>query len=279
MQSSFEGKHYAVARGSMLGTGSKMMPPVQQKVAMFLVLLGLTISRPVTGQQESTALPSFDVAAVKPSSHPLTAEGYSFSDQKVVSPGRFRAVNSNLDELIRWAYDVEEYQISEPDWLKSNSVTFDIEAVAGTDTTAIQIRLMVRRLLSERFNVALHRERQKMEAYDLVVDKGGLKLQKAIVQTPRMISFGHGNIQTVGTSMARLAAGLFRELHRPVIDSTGLPDIYVVDLQYAPQDALEANSAPSLFTALREAGLLLRSVQAPIEIIKVDRASATPTPN
>jgi uncharacterized protein (TIGR03435 family) len=76
-----------------------------------------------------------------------------------------------------------------------------------------------------------------------------------------------------------LAAGLFRELHRPVIDSTGLPDIYVVDLQYAPQDALEANSAPSLFTALREAGLLLRSVQAPIEIIKVDRASATPTPN
>jgi uncharacterized protein (TIGR03435 family) len=76
-----------------------------------------------------------------------------------------------------------------------------------------------------------------------------------------------------------LAAGLSRELHRPVIDTTGPPGIYVVNLQYAPFDAFEANSAPSLFTALKEAGLLLRSTQAPIEIIKVDRANATPMPN
>ncbi len=122
-----------------------------KELPQFSGLLGLSISRPVAGQQESGGLPSFDVATVKPSSHPLTPEGYSFSDQKVVSPGRFRAVNSNLDELVRWAYDVEEYQISEPDWLKSNSVTFDIEAVAGSDATAMQIRLMLRRLLRERF--------------------------------------------------------------------------------------------------------------------------------
>jgi uncharacterized protein (TIGR03435 family) len=225
-----------------------------QKVAAILALLGLTISRPVTGQQESRDLPSFDVASVKPSSHPLTPEGYSFSDQKIVSPGRFRAVNSNLDELIRWAYDLEEYQISEPDWLKSNSVTFDIEAGAGSDTTAMQLRLMVRRLLRERFDVGLHSERREMAAYDLVLGKGGLKLQRAMVQTPRMISFGRGHITTAGTSMARLAAGLSRELHRPVIDTTGLPDIYVIDLQYAPPDTVEADSAPSLFTVLREAG-------------------------
>jgi uncharacterized protein (TIGR03435 family) len=251
----------------------------QQKVATILVLLGLTISRPVTGQQESSGLPSFDVATVKPSSHPLTPEGYSFSDQKVVSPGRFRAVNSNLDELIRWAYDVEEYQISEPDWLKSNSVTFDIEAVAGSDATAMQIRLMLRRLLRERFDVELHRERRKMPAYDLVLGKGGLKLQRSMVQTPKMINFEHGRIKTAGTSMARLSAGLSRELHRPVIDTTSLPNIYVIDLQFAPPDAVETDSAPSLFTALREAGLLLRPVKAPIEIIKVDRANANPTPN
>jgi uncharacterized protein (TIGR03435 family) len=218
----------------------------RQKVATILALLGLTISRPVIGQQESSG-PSFDVATVKTSSHPLTPEGYSFSDQKVVSPGRFRAVNSNLDELIRWAYDVEEYQISEPDWLKSNSVTFDIEAVAGSDATAMQIRLMLRRLLRERFGVELHREQRTMPAYDLVLDKGGLKLQRSSAQTPKMISWGHGHIKTAGTSIVRLAAGLSRELHRPVIDTTGLPNIYVVDLQYAPPDAVETDSAPSLF--------------------------------
>ncbi|HKD09811.1 MAG TPA: TIGR03435 family protein [Bryobacteraceae bacterium] len=246
---------------------------------MILALLGLTIGRPATAQQEPTEFPSFDVATVKPSSHPLTPEGYSFSDQRVVSPGRFRAVNSNLDELIRWAYDLEEYQISEPDWLKSNSVTFDILAGAGSDTTAMQIRLMVRRLLHERFDVELHRERRTMAAYDLVLSKGGLNLQRAPVQTPKMINFGQGHLKTAGTSMSRLAAGLSRELHRPVIDMTGLPNMYVIDLQYAPPDGVETDSDSSLFTALREAGLLLKPVKTSIEIIKVDRANASPTPN
>jgi len=250
-----------------------------QNPVMILALLGLTISRPATAQQKSAELPSFDVASVKPSSHPLTQEGYSLSDQKIVSPGRFRAINSNLDELIRWAYDLEEYQISEPDWLRSNSVTFDIVAGAGPDTTATQVRLMVRRLLHERFDVELHRERLTMAAYDLVLSKGGLKLQKALVQTPKMIDFGHGHIKTAGTSMRRLAAGLSRELHRPVIDMTGLPDMYVIDLQYSPPDALGTDSDSSLFTALREVGLLLRPVKASIEIIEVDRATANPTPN
>jgi uncharacterized protein (TIGR03435 family) len=243
------------------------------------VLLALAIAHPATGQEEPGDLPAFDVATVKPSSHPLTPEGYSFSDQKVVSPRRFRAVNSNLDELIRWAYSLEEYQISEPDWLKSPSVTFDIEAGSGSAATEMQIRLMVRRLLRERFDVEVHRERREMAAYDLLPDKGGLKLQRAAVQTPRMISFGRGHIKTPGTSMARLAAGLSRELHRPVIDLTGPPDIYEIDLQYAPPDDGDPGSAPSLFTALREIGLLLKSVQAQIEILRVDRANAKPTPN
>ncbi len=209
------------------------------KAAMILVLVEFTIIPPVHSQQSSSDLPSFDIAVVKPSSHPLTAEGYSFSDQKVVSPGRFRAVNSNLDELIRWAYDIEEYQLSEPGWLKSNDVTFDVEARASGETAEAQIRLMLRRLLSERFDMALHPEMREMAVYDLEVGKGGPKLQKATGQAPKIINFGHDHIKTAGTSMARLAAGLSRELRRPVIDKTGLHEIYVIDLQYAPPDALE----------------------------------------
>jgi uncharacterized protein (TIGR03435 family) len=70
---------------------------------------------------------------------------------KVEGPGRFRAVNANLDEFIRWAYDLKDYQVSEPDWMKSNAVTFDIEATAPSTTPAEQMRLMLRRLLAERF--------------------------------------------------------------------------------------------------------------------------------
>jgi len=125
----------------------------------------------------------------------------------------------------------------------------------------------------------LHRERRTMAAYDLVLSKGGLNLQRAPVQTPKMINFGQGHLKTAGTSMSRLAAGLSRELHRPVIDMTGLPNMYVIDLQYAPPDGVETDSDSSLFTALREAGLLLKPVKTSIEIIKVERANASPTPN
>ena len=64
-----------------------------------------------------------------------------------------------------------------------------------------------------------------------------------------------------------------------MIDETGLPEIYAIDLQYAPPDVLESTDAPSIFTALREAELILRPAEVAIEIFKVDRANAKPTAN
>jgi hypothetical protein len=42
-----------------------------------LMVIALAINRPAAGQS-SIELPSFDVAAVKAGSHPLTPEGYSY---------------------------------------------------------------------------------------------------------------------------------------------------------------------------------------------------------
>jgi uncharacterized protein (TIGR03435 family) len=52
----------------------------------------------------------------------------------IPSPGRLVAENSSLDELIRFAYDLKDYQVSGPVWLNDDSESFDILAKAAPDT-------------------------------------------------------------------------------------------------------------------------------------------------
>jgi uncharacterized protein (TIGR03435 family) len=81
------------------------------------------------------AAPSvFEVAAVKPTQHGRTTDGWSRSSVDIPSPGRFVAQSSSLSELIRFAYQVKEYQISGPIWLNDDSECFDIAAKAPPET-------------------------------------------------------------------------------------------------------------------------------------------------
>src|SRR6266567_2023191 len=102
--------------------------------------------------------PQFEVASVKLSQHGRNADGLSFSDVKIASPGRLLAINASLDECIRWAYQLKEYQVSGPNWLNSDAASYDIEAKAPPETPTQQIHLMFQALLAERLNLKVHRE-------------------------------------------------------------------------------------------------------------------------
>ena len=87
------------------------------------------------------ALPAFEVACVKPTAHGRNAEGVSISsDPETPSPGTFVVTNNSLDELIRWAFRVKEYQVSGPKWLNDDSVCFHIEAKVPPGTSRAQLR-------------------------------------------------------------------------------------------------------------------------------------------
>jgi uncharacterized protein (TIGR03435 family) len=86
-----------------------------------------------------------------------------------------------------------------------------------------------------------------------------------------------------GVTMAHLAAGLTeRRLDRDVIDATGLPGSFDVDLDYLSfgkppsyryilSEALDGIGLPSLPTALREQlGLALREADAPKDVLVID---------
>jgi uncharacterized protein (TIGR03435 family) len=72
------------------------------------------------------------------------------------------------------------------------------------------------------------------------------------------------------------------ETERPIIDSTGLPGMYQVKLEWTLQQLQKPDAAPgvSLFTALDEQlGLKLEARKGPVEILVVDSAEKVPTEN
>lgn len=220
---------------------------------------------------------AFDVASVKLAAHGHNA-GPSFSDVKIASPGRLVGINASLDECIRWAYDIKEYQISGPDWLNS-AASYDIEAKAPANTTPQQMRLMLQTLLRERFKLVLHRDTRLLPVYLLTVGKNGPRLENAAAGANRgLISYGgREGVMVVGESatMEALAHRLSLDVERPVFDKTGIQGAFRIKLNWARE-----GDGPSVFSAVQEQlGLKLEPSKTPIEILVVDSANRIPTAN
>jgi uncharacterized protein (TIGR03435 family) len=145
-------------------------------VARLLLLLFLAIEL-VHGQ---TSTPTFEIATIRatgPSSDGHTHINYPPGD-------RFSATNITVLALMQWAYNMPEKEILDgPSWLASTR--FDFQAKADSDQskglTSEQDRdlkrRMVQALLADRFHLMVHQETRTLPAYDLILAKGGSKLQ------------------------------------------------------------------------------------------------------
>jgi uncharacterized protein (TIGR03435 family) len=183
-------------------------------------------------------------------------------------PGRFTTENFPLIGLIAQAYDVKRFQVSGPGWMESTR--FDISAKVPAGTTKEQFRLMLQNLLAERFHMALHREKKDMPMYELVVAKGGPKLQESapVDETPAkdapppeppkmdkegfpvlpagrpggmLMGIGPGGrarLQAMGQTMDEFINMLSNHLDRPVTDGTGLKGKYDFRLSFAMDMAM-----------------------------------------
>ncbi len=68
-----------------------------------------------------------------------------------------------MTEAIQWAYHVEAYQVSGPDWMPATR--FDIVAKADTPATDDEMRVMMQTLLANRFKLTVHREKRRWRAW------------------------------------------------------------------------------------------------------------------
>jgi uncharacterized protein (TIGR03435 family) len=278
------------------------------------------LARPQQQSQIQTTAPA--------AARPVTYE-YDVASIKRVNPGRginiagrigtsettdgltLRFVTMKI--LLQMAYAVDNYQLSgTPDWV--NSERYDIDAKMdspaadelqrlGRDERTLVRQQMLQKLLAERFNLTIHREKKELQVYMLVVAKKGPKVPEAKPddtssdQPKAGPGFGvlymwGGHLKGHGVPLATLTSLLTAVLHRPVLDKTGLMGKYDLTLNWAPDenpsqsasgpqgppgswpnDPLppDSNGGPSLFTAIQEQlGLKLESGKGSVEIIVID---------
>jgi uncharacterized protein (TIGR03435 family) len=229
------------------------------------------------------ANPAFEVAAIKPTQS--REAGGTFR----VSPGGlFNATNFPVTVLIQFAYNVPRRQISGgPSWLETDK--FDIVGKPDAEGAPNmgQLRVMLQKLLADRFQLSIHREKKELSVYALTVARGGPKLTESTGSPNGLPAFFGGGPKgrTVQNStMAEFASDLQGTVpDRPVVDQTGLgPKRYDFVLKWTPfapatnaattppsGDNLDA--PPDIFAAIQQQlGLKLESTKAPVGVIVID---------
>jgi uncharacterized protein (TIGR03435 family) len=228
---------------------------------------------------------SFEVATIKPGNPGDRRKMFG-----IMPGGRFSASNVTARELILFAYDLKEQQLSGgPGW--ANSDTWDL--VAKPESTGSpdqinpeQIKIMMRALLTDRFQLTLKRDSKELSVYNLVVAKNGPKMtgSKDADRAKRNVRMGRGQVEGQQMSMQMLADVLSRVSGRPILDKTGLTGTYDLKLEWTPDvtdGPIKVNpaepppsdtSGPSLFTAIQEQlGLKLEAQKAPVDVYIVER--------
>jgi uncharacterized protein (TIGR03435 family) len=234
--------------------------------------------------------PSFEVASIKPH---VQGSGYV---PLACANGRLTSVGLPLVYIIDWAYDLnsdQSRQIAEhlPTWL-SPTTAFDIEAKSETPVPESQCRLMLQDLLATRFKFAAHWESKEAKVYDLVIAKGGPKMQKAsdtdqgrgfnITLNGKAMQTAPGGTAPKGRTMPDFAQFLTAfNRNQPVTDKTGLDGLYKIDLKFSiqPANSTELFADPDLETALQQQlGLKLEPRKGSVSLLIVDRIEP-PTAN
>jgi uncharacterized protein (TIGR03435 family) len=221
------------------------------------------------------AQPGFEVASIRPAGPGARGGGI-----EITPGGRFSATNVSLRALLKFGYGIRDFQIAQPpNWF--DSMHYDVLAKAEREGGEDRMKIMVQSLLTERFELKLHRESKEMPAYVLTVSKNGAKIQSAKTgETGRVTRKGVGVIAGASASIAQLAEALSDValngryiLDRPVLDRTGLSGVYDFVLSWTPEPSGSTPdlSGPSLFTAVQEQlGLKLESQKAQVAIFVID---------
>ena len=236
----------------------------------------------------ANADPGFDVATIKPSEPGKQGKGFGFQ------AGHFRTINTNMNDLIAFAYGLHSKQIVDaPAWFGTD--LFDIEAKPDTEgrPNLKQMGIMVQKLLTERFQLKFHHDKRELSVYAITVAPGGPKMTKTTSSATDQQAFffrALGDLTVRNMNMVDYATWMQSGvMDRPVMDQTGLTDRYDFQLKWTPDDSQFAqfrgvgstpppptedpNAPPSLYTAVTEQlGLKIGPAKLPDDVIVIDHA-------
>jgi uncharacterized protein (TIGR03435 family) len=229
--------------------------------------------------------PGIEVATIKPS---RPDQGFSLGLGRGGS-NVFTTTATPLRTLIQFANGIHPRQISNgPSWMDSERYDVTIKPDQEGLPTIAQMRVLVQKLLADRFKLVSHREKKQLSVYAITEAKGGQKLTPHEGPASKVPSFGFGRgmLNIRNSTMAELAGFLQANiLEQPVVDQSGLTDRFDFTVRYTPDAAQLANlpagvpppppisddAPPDLFTAFQQQiGLRLEPKKALVDVVVVD---------
>ena len=210
--------------------------------------------------------------------------------------------DATVRSLIYRAYGLidAQQQVSGP--ASIDSPTYAVDAGVPKGTTVEQFRIMLQKILAERFGLVVHHETKMLSGYDLVIGKNGSKLKESatdpdapsppeIAGFPNLpgpgvnTNFGPGPVarmrvrQQPMSVIARMLSGSSAS-GSTVIDKTGLNGKYDFTLTYQIPLEKGETDVPVIFDAVQQQlGLRLVPAKEPFDLIVVDHVEKAPTDN
>jgi uncharacterized protein (TIGR03435 family) len=326
------------ARGNLVAAGSagiSLFDAIDKQLGMKMepkdipmpVIQIVSVNRTPTENPPgvTTALPppppaEFEVADIKPS-----APGATGGRIGLQPSGRLDAANIPLKTFILLAWNINSDDVIAGVPKFAESERFDIVAKASTDSPGQApqmdietVRLMLQKLLKDRFKLTVHSEERQVNGYVLTSVKP--KMQKADAsgrtgckspppgsadsRDPRLTNpvlsayFVCQNV-TMAEFAEQLSSYANGYLTVPLVDKTGLTDAYDITLSFsslavfrnggAPGQpagqaaggaAPDPNGAISLMEAVsRQLGLKMEMQKHPLDVLVVDHLEEEPTEN
>jgi uncharacterized protein (TIGR03435 family) len=194
---------------------------------------------------------------------------------------RMRAVT--LGWVIRWAFNLQQYEITGPDWLAWRSDNkmprYDLEAKSEA-TTAAEVRVMLQHLLATRFALKTHYEDKPAEV--LVVKSGPpTKLSFIDGDADPVYSLSGTTLRIKSSTMRELCDDLSLGLHLAVLDESGLGDRkFDATVRILAEGKSTDDWASAIVAGLRkDLGMVVTRSKAPIHVLVVDSVLKVPVAN
>ncbi len=214
-----------------------------------------------------------------------------YNNQLTWSPNGFTARNVTLKRLVAEAWHLQLNQIVGPAWLDQNE--YEIDARTAEAASRDQLALMLRSLLSSRFNLKQHSETREMRVYDLVVADSGPKIHPITDGDTATVRTGfhfHGDLRKFADLLAAQfsipaaenpsepARASTSKSQIPVLDKTGLPGIFDFTVDMSPE--LGTDGFASWQRVLQnQLGLKIENRKENVPVMVVDEAAKIPTAN
>jgi uncharacterized protein (TIGR03435 family) len=231
--------------------------------------------------------PSYEVAVIKPA---LPEEQHPVWNMRTPE---FHATGTNAAELIKMVYKIRGRQImNAPPWVEADK--FDITAKPDPPgvPTDDQTRIMIRKLLTERFHLVCHTGTQDFPVLVMTLDPKGPRL------TPSDPNFNvHGGmllrqdgddmqLHLSGVTMQDFLKDLMdRYRDKQIVDETGLTGTYDITLHLPPaalqgtgDGGAEEEVGTDYIAAAEHAGFKFVSKKVPQPVVIIDHIDP-PTPN